>query len=42
MSNVMEFEFCELPLVIHNGIEAALINGMRGDQIRSQRTLGSR
>ena len=27
MSNVLPFEFCELPLVIHNGIEAALING---------------
>ena len=28
MSNIFDFEFCELPLVIHNGIEAALINGM--------------
>ena len=27
MSNVYTFEFSELPLVIHNGIEAALING---------------
>ena len=27
MSNLYSFEFCELPLVIHNGIEAALING---------------
>ena len=27
MSNIYSFEFCELPLVIHNGIEAALING---------------
>jgi hypothetical protein len=28
MSNILSYEFCELPLVIHNGIEAALINGM--------------
>ncbi len=28
MSNILSFEFEELPLVIHNGIPAALINGM--------------
>jgi hypothetical protein len=28
MSNILSYEFEELPLVIHNGIEAALINGM--------------
>ena len=27
MSNILSYEFEELPLVIHNGIEAALING---------------
>jgi hypothetical protein len=27
MSNILSFEFEELPLVISNGIEAALING---------------
>jgi hypothetical protein len=27
MSNIFSFEFEELPLVIHNGIEAAFING---------------
>ena len=30
MSNIYDFEFDELPLVIHNGIPAALINGMAG------------
>ena len=30
MSNILDFEFEELPLVIHNGIPAALINGMAG------------
>ena len=28
MSNVLDFEFSELPLVIHNGIEAGLTNGL--------------
>ena len=28
MSNVLSWDFEELPLVIHNGIEAGLINGM--------------
>ena len=28
MSNILDYEFSELPLVIHNGIPAALINGM--------------
>ena len=28
MSNIFSYEFEELPLVIHNGIEAALINGI--------------
>ena len=28
MSNIFSYEFEELPLVIHNGIDAALINGM--------------
>jgi hypothetical protein len=27
MSNIMSFEFQELPLVIHNGTPAALVNG---------------
>ena len=28
MSNTLDFEFSELPLVIHNGIEAGLTNGL--------------
>ena len=28
MSNILSYEFDELPLVIHNGIPAALINGL--------------
>jgi hypothetical protein len=28
MSNIHSYEFCDLPLVIHNGIEAMLTNGL--------------